>query len=268
MVRIPEKDKLCGYGKLQPGMEILATKWIALLGTSYLVKTYKRQLRQHFPTPFVNKAISLSAEAAVLPAVMTAVGLEIEAQSGSKVQAETEAQSGGKVQAETEAQAGVKVRTETEVRAAAKTRTGTGRIETGSQDVALYEVCEGGIYAALWKMAQESGVGLEIQLRQIPIRQETVEVCEFLNINPYQLLSGGCLLIGTYHAEDVLRRLEQVEIPAVRIGRATDGNDRVLLDEGQVRYLERPQPDSFFRGMTQLVQATGNRSEATSQRVK
>ena len=47
------------------------------------------------------------------------------------------------------------------------------------------EVSEGGVFAALWQMAQASGVGLEMMLRQLPIRQETIEICEFFDINPY-----------------------------------------------------------------------------------
>ena len=43
---------------------------------------------------------------------------------------------------------------------------------------AMHDVTEGGIFGALWEMAEASGVGLEIDLKKIPIRQETVEVCE------------------------------------------------------------------------------------------
>lgn len=44
---------------------------------------------------------------------------------------------------------------------------------------AMHDVTEGGIFGALWEMAEASGVGLEIDLKKIPLRQETVEVCEF-----------------------------------------------------------------------------------------
>ena len=50
---------------------------------------------------------------------------------------------------------------------------------------AMHDVTEGGIFGALWEMAEASGVGLEIDLKKIPIRQETVEVCEFFGVNPY-----------------------------------------------------------------------------------
>ena len=40
---------------------------------------------------------------------------------------------------------------------------------------AMHDVTEGGIFGALWEMAEASGVGLEIDVKKIPIRQETVE---------------------------------------------------------------------------------------------
>lgn len=44
---------------------------------------------------------------------------------------------------------------------------------------AMHDITEGGIFGALWEMAEASGVGLEIDLKKIPVRQETIEICEF-----------------------------------------------------------------------------------------
>ena len=61
---------------------------------------------------------------------------------------------------------------------------------------ARYLMGEGGFLAALWKMAEASGVGLSADLRSVPIRQETIEICEIFDVNPYKLLSGGSILLG------------------------------------------------------------------------
>ena len=42
-----------------------------------------------------------------------------------------------------------------------------------------------GFLSALWKMAEASEVGLEADFRKVPIRQETIEVCEIFDLNPY-----------------------------------------------------------------------------------
>ena len=62
-------------------------------------------------------------------------------------------------------------------------------IEHGA--AAMQDLSEGGIFGALWEMADGAGIGLDVALKRIPIQQETVEICEFFGVNPYQMLSTG-----------------------------------------------------------------------------
>ena len=114
---------------------------------------------------------------------------------------------------------------------------------------AMHDVTEGGIFGALWEMAEASGVGLEIDLKKIPIRQETVEVCEFFGINPYKLISSGCMLMAAEDGNTLVRELEKEGIPATIIGKAIEGNDRVLLNEDEKRFLEPPKTDELYEVM-------------------
>ena len=107
----------------------------------------------------------------------------------------------------------------------------------------IYNLSEGGIFAALWELAEGAGVGLTIDLKKIPIRQETVEICNQLNVNPYELLSGGSLLMTAEDGEGLADILRAAGIPAAVIGKVTDSNDRLILNEDEVRYLDRPQVD-------------------------
>lgn len=111
----------------------------------------------------------------------------------------------------------------------------------------MHDVTEGGIFGALWEMAEGAGVGLEIDLKKIPIRQETVEVCEQFGLNPYLLMSSGSMLIGTEHGEILVRRLKEAGIPAVVIGQAMEGKDRILRNGEEIRYLDRPQSDELYK---------------------
>ena len=112
---------------------------------------------------------------------------------------------------------------------------------------AMHDVTEGGIFGALWEMAEASGVGLEIDLKKIPIRQETVEVCEFFGVNPYLLISSGCMLMAAQDGNHLVRELEKAGIKATIIGKATAGNDRVLLNEDERRFLEPPKTDELYK---------------------
>ena len=112
---------------------------------------------------------------------------------------------------------------------------------------AMHDVTEGGIFGALWEMAEASGVGLEIDLKKIPIRQETVEICEFFGISPYELISSGCMLMAAADGNQLVRELEKAGIKATIIGKATEGNDRVLLNEEERRFLEPPKTDELYK---------------------
>lgn len=111
----------------------------------------------------------------------------------------------------------------------------------------IHDVSEGGIMAALWELADSSGVGLTIELKKLPIRQETVEVCEFCNVNPYELLSGGCLIMTAEDGGSLVDALNEEGIPAVVVGKITDSNDRIILNDDEKRYLDKPKMDEIHR---------------------
>ena len=112
---------------------------------------------------------------------------------------------------------------------------------------AMHDASEGGIFGALWELAEAAGVGLTVDLRKLPLRQETVEVCEYCNVNPYQLLSGGCLVMTTEDGPGLVDSLTARQIPAVLVGKVTDRNDRILLNGEEVRYMDRPATDELYR---------------------
>lgn len=112
---------------------------------------------------------------------------------------------------------------------------------------AMHDVTEGGIFGALWEIAESSGVGLEIELTKIPLRQETIEICEFFGINPYQLISSGAMLMAAKDGNRLVMELHKAGIAAAVIGKATDKNDRVLLNGEERRFLEPPKPDELYK---------------------
>jgi hydrogenase maturation factor len=174
---------------VQPGMDIVATKWIALEGTVILATEQEEKLRTRYSQPFLDKAKAYLSQLSVLPeaAVAAASGVS-----------------------------------------------------------AMHNASQGGIFAALWEFAEASNVGLEIDLKKIPIRQETVEICEFFNINPYKLMAQGSMLMGSEDGNALVRALDAAGIPAAVIGKATDSNDRVLVGDGERRFLETAQTDELL----------------------
>ncbi len=121
------------------------------------------------------------------------------------------------------------------------------RIAVSCGVTAMHDITEGGVFGALWEMAGGAGVGLEVDMKKIPIRQETVEICEYFGLNPYQIMSSGSMMIVTDQGHELVRRLENEGIHGTVIGRTTDGNDRILRNGEDVRYLDKPQPDELYK---------------------
>ena len=112
---------------------------------------------------------------------------------------------------------------------------------------AMHDITEGGVFGALWEMANGAGVGLEVDLKKIPIRQETVEICQYFDVNPYQIMSSGSMMIAADDGYELVRKLEKAGIHASVVGRTNAGNDRILRNGEDIRYLDKPQPDELYK---------------------
>ena len=106
---------------------------------------------------------------------------------------------------------------------------------------------EGGVFHALWTLAERAGTGLEVFLKKIPIRQETVEVCNMLDVNPYEMAANGSLLCVTREGEALAESFRREGIPAEVIGFLTGENDRVIINGEERRFLEPAKEDSVYR---------------------
>lgn len=113
--------------------------------------------------------------------------------------------------------------------------------------IAMHNGGEGGVFGALWEFAEYAGLGFEADLKQIPIRQETVEICEFLEKNPYELASGGLMLYAAREGEPLADILTTAGYPARRIGTFTAEKARILYNEDEIRYLDRPGQDAMWK---------------------
>lgn len=113
----------------------------------------------------------------------------------------------------------------------------------------MHDVTEGGIFGALWEVAAASGVGIEVDLKKIPIKQETIEISEIYDMNPYMLMSSGCMLISTDKGNALVEALEKEGISSAIIGKVIEGNDRIIINDDERRYLEPPKVDELYKAL-------------------
>lgn len=119
---------------------------------------------------------------------------------------------------------------------------------------AWYPVGKGGVLDALWDMARQWDCGFSIQLKEMPLKQETIEICEILEINPYYLWSENSLFLAADHGNRLCDMLKKRGIPSAVVGILTDSNDRVLLHDETISYLNRPREDELERFLRAKVQ--------------
>ena len=106
-------------------------------------------------------------------------------------------------------------------------------------------VGEGGVFKALWALGEEGHTGFAIDIKQIPIKQETIEICNFFDINPYRLMSKGPAVFFTKEGDRCVHELKNKGVAAQIIGFTHKENKRVVLSTDEERFIEPRLSDSL-----------------------
>lgn len=110
---------------------------------------------------------------------------------------------------------------------------------------AAHDVSNGGIFGALWQLLSACNCGGEVLIREIPVRQEIIEVCEYFDINPYMMNGQGSLLLVTEDGNFIVKAMEDAGVRASVIGNTTKGKDRKIIIEEEERFLVPPKGDAL-----------------------
>lgn len=112
---------------------------------------------------------------------------------------------------------------------------------------AMYQIGEGGILNGLCRLAADSATGFRVDYEEVPVKQVTIECCEVFDLNPWQFMSGGCVLMIAEHGYETVRAFEHLEVPCRIIGYISPDQDK-LICHGEIRScLNRPQPDELLK---------------------
>ena len=116
-----------------------------------------------------------------------------------------------------------------------------------AETVAMHQVGNGGIFAALWELGEAAKVGMELTMSRISVKQETIEVCECYHLDPYHMTSTGTILMITEDADRLIQRLQQVGAHGSNLGMTTAEKARFLMQGEEKRFLDRPAQDELVR---------------------
>lgn len=117
----------------------------------------------------------------------------------------------------------------------------------GEQEIAyMHRVSDGGVFAAVWEMASAVNLGIRIDIKKIPVWQETIEIAEVFEYNPYMTDGTGAVLIATKDGKTLVQKLNHQGIYAEVIGSITSGKERVVINGDEKRFLEPPRGDEIY----------------------
>lgn len=120
-------------------------------------------------------------------------------------------------------------------------------VAVNSGAAAMHDAGRGGITKALLEFAQTADVGMDVDMNMIPIKQQTVELCEYFNINPYEMLSTGALIIASENGSRLVSELSHRGYTASVVGKTTDSNDRVFYRNGERAFIAPPRGDEIYK---------------------
>lgn len=110
----------------------------------------------------------------------------------------------------------------------------------------MHDVTEGGIFGAAWEIAESSGTGVALFIDEIPVHPVTRKICGIYGIDPYKLISSGCMLIACRNGAGLVSRLSEEGIPAAVIGSITEKDRYMIGTEGR-QELPPPEADELFK---------------------
>lgn len=110
----------------------------------------------------------------------------------------------------------------------------------------LHDPTEGGLIDGLLELAAASGVGLDIDREAIPIREETMTLCEALDIDPLRIFGSGALVatVPTAERDRMLDALAEAGIAASAIGTVEAAEEPVLRLDGEA--IRSPVRDGLY----------------------
>ena len=114
---------------------------------------------------------------------------------------------------------------------------------------AVYHAAKGGVLGAVHALCTASRCGAYLIEQHIPVLEETEQLCHAFSLDALRLSSAGCLLIACENGRNMVRSLQEKEIPAAIIGQVkyADNGLRIQCMDGMIREIAPPGTDEFYR---------------------
>lgn len=116
----------------------------------------------------------------------------------------------------------------------------------------MHDVTEGGVLGAIWEVAQCAGVGMEVDLEKIVVKEETWRICEVFDISPYRLISSGCMIMTTFNGAQCVEQLKKQGIDCAIIGKVKK-EGIYLIQDGKKQEIFPPESDELYKAFGKML---------------
>ena len=123
---------------------------------------------------------------------------------------------------------------------------------TFSEEGLAADGSSGGVLAALWRVLKNNHKGGMYALGDIPIRQQTVEVCEMYSLNPYRLYAPECRVWLCKDTGALAQAAAAAGVPLSVIGFTSKGVAIKRTDTETDSSLRKPEKDELDKVLTIL----------------
>lgn len=94
----------------------------------------------------------------------------------------------------------------------------------------MHDPTEGGVVTGLWEIARAAGVGMRVDLRQVPIPEEGRLLCDLYGLDPLGAIASGGLLLTVAAADEaqLITACQREDIPATCLGHTVAAADGIM----------------------------------------
>ena len=137
----------------------------------------------------------------------------------------------------------------------AMTAVSVGRRDKGV--TAMHDATECGIWGGLYEIARAAGLGVLVEKDKIVVEDGVLEICDFLDIDPYSSISEGTLIITCREnkAQEIVNALSLKGIKSSVVGELLPSDKgMIVVTGGKDRKLEHPVVDPFWKAFYRALE--------------
>lgn len=128
------------------------------------------------------------------------------------------------------------------------------KINKNIQPGLMHDATEGGVLGAVYETIAPSDFGIKLFSEKFPITEDTIKVCELLEVDPLKVISSGTLFVITSEskAKKIMKESTK-EIPVEIIGNICSKENNITLD-GEI--VPPPGPDAIIEALRKLEEGS------------